>query len=162
MRQSILFLVKLRTRLRIEGRRALQGLRSSRAPLTGLERALSSFQQELTPKDAARLRIVITGHVRELAPALQEKLFLIIREALTNALQHSQAATIEAEIEYLPGRLWAAVRDNGIGIDCESLWDGPSRAGLTGMCERAECIGAQVQVWSKAGAGTEVEISLLV
>lgn len=135
--------------------------RSSSAPLTRLEKALSSFLQELTPKDAARLRIVVAGRGRELDSAVQDQLFLVIREALTNALRHSQAANIEAEIEYLSGRLRAAVRDDGIGIDPERLHDcRKSHAGLTGMCERAERIGAQLRLWSKAGAGAEVEISL--
>lgn len=135
--------------------------RSSSTPLTRLEKALSSFLQELTPKDAARLRIVVLGRARELDCAVQDQLFLVIREALTNALRHSQAANIEADIEYYPARLRAAVRDNGIGIDPERLHDPQkSHAGLTGMCERAERIGAQLSLWSKARAGTEVEISL--
>ena len=84
-----------------------------------------------------------------------------MREALTNALRHSQAANIEAEVEYFSGRLRAAVRDDGIGIDPERLQDcRTSHAGLTGMRERAERIGAQLGIWSKAGAGAEVEISL--
>lgn len=135
--------------------------RPSGAPLTRLEKALSSFLRELTPKDAARLRIVVAGRARELDCAVQDQLFLVIREGLTNALRHSQAANIEAEIEYLSGRLRAAVRDDGIGIDPHGLLDRrKSHAGMTGMRERAERIGAQFRLWSKAGAGTEVEISL--
>lgn len=143
-----------------EGQKVLQGLHSSRAPLTNLERALSTFRQELASKDAARLRIVVAGQAREMPYPAQDQLFLVIREALTNAVQHSQAVSIEVEIEYFSGRLRAAVRDNGIGIDPELLRDGrKSHAGLTGMRERAERVGAQLRRWSRAGAGTEVEIS---
>jgi MFS family permease/anti-sigma regulatory factor (Ser/Thr protein kinase) len=140
--------------------KALQGVRSCRA-LTSLEKALSSIRQELTANDATRLRIVVAGQARELDSTVEDQLLLVIREALTNALRHSQASNIEAEIEYLSGRLRAAVRDNGIGMDPELLHDGrKSHSGLTRMCAGAERIGAQFRLWSNVGAGTEVEISL--
>ena len=146
-----------------QGRKALQGLRSSRAPLTGIEKALSSLRQELTVTDAARLRIFAAGDPRELDSTVEDQLFLVIREPLTNALRHSQAAKIEVEIEYLSRRLRVAVRDNGIGLDPEFLHCARKlHAGLTGACERAQRIGANLRLWTKAGAGTEVEISLTI
>jgi signal transduction histidine kinase len=52
------------------------------------------------------------------------------------------------------------VRDNGKGIDPQALQSGQhSHWGLTGMRERAASIGAEIQIWSKQGGGTEVEIS---
>ena len=51
--------------------------------------------------------------------------------------------------------------DNGTGIDpsvAEMGRDG--HWGLQGMRERAQHIGAQLEIWSQAGAGTEVDLSI--
>jgi nitrate/nitrite-specific signal transduction histidine kinase len=53
------------------------------------------------------------------------------------------------------------VRDDGAGIDEEVLKAGrQGHWGLSGMRERAEQIGARLRLWSRKGAGTEVELSV--
>jgi signal transduction histidine kinase len=96
-----------------------------------------------------------------LPPSIQEQLYLIGREALLNAVRHSEATSIEAEIEYRPRCLSVVVRDNGCGIDPNMLRLGKDEhRGLMGMRRRAESLGAQLRIWSRPGAGTEVEISV--
>jgi signal transduction histidine kinase len=144
-----------------EGRGALLGLRSPELPDGSLEKALGDIRDSFAPECQTPLCIVILGKTRPLVPAVKEQIYWIAREALLNALRHSAASRIEAEIEYLPRRLRVVVRDDGIGIDPEALRAGRiSHWGLTGMQERAASIGAKVRVWSKRGEGTEVEISL--
>ena len=153
--------LQLMRRVIDEGRGALQGLRSPRAAFTSLERALSEIADEFTPGAAARFRIFVMGKPRPWKRTIQEQIYLIVREALTNALRHSGATNIEAEIEYLPGKLRVVVRDNGSGIDPEILRLGrDSHWGLLGMRERARGIGARLRIWSRRGAGTEVEVSV--
>jgi signal transduction histidine kinase len=103
----------------------------------------------------------MTGHPKELKPAIQGQINLIGREALVNALLHSQATRIEAEVEYSRRRVRVVVRDNGRGIDPEvARTQSNARRGLAGMRERAESIGAKLTIWSRLGVGTEVEISI--
>ena len=143
-----------------EGRDTLQGLRSSRTPVTKLEQALAEFGGQLTA-DRARFHLTVSGRSRLLGETVQHQLFLIIREALVNALRHSQGTRIEAEVEYLPGNVRVTVRDNGCGIDQLVLESGrTSHWGLLGMRERARNIGAELRIWSRKDAGTEVEISV--
>jgi signal transduction histidine kinase len=54
------------------------------------------------------------------------------------------------------------VRDDGIGIDPTVLRRGsrPGHWGLLGMRERAESLGAQMELWSESGAGTEVQLNV--
>ena len=126
-----------------------------------LEQALSGLCDELTPDGGVRFRIFVQGRPKALTPAIQEQLYLIGREAMLNALRHAQATSIEAEVEYLPRGLRLAVRDNGCGIDPQVVRSGQvSHCGLLGMRERAGNIGAKLQIWSRPGAGTEVEISV--
>ena len=92
---------------------------------------------------------------------MQEQINLIAKEAFANALLHSQGTCVEIELEYSARRLRVVVRDNGCGIDPQlARARRDSHWGLSGMRERAENIGAQLTVWSRPGAGTEVEVSV--
>jgi len=147
-----------------EGRAVLQGLRSASATTTSmsLEDALSRLGDECRPESAVHFRILVSGHSRAMKPTVQEQIYLIAREALVNALRHSEATSIEAEVEYLPDRLRVAVRDNGRGIDPEVVRSGQRDGhwGMPGMSERAENIGARLRVRSRTAAGTDVELSV--
>ena len=68
--------------------------------------------------------IVIHGGTRTFVPAVQKQVYWIAREALLNALRHSAASRVEAEIEYLPRKLRVVVRDNGTRIDPKALRTG--------------------------------------
>lgn len=143
-----------------EGRTALDRLRSRVDAPTNLEKSFAGFGDQFNPA-GAQLRMYVMGRPTALEPALQEQVYLIGREALVNALRHSGATMIEAEIEYLPSKVRVVVRDNGLGMDPEMLESGRnSHRGLVGMHERARDIGARLWIWSRKGAGTEVEISL--
>jgi signal transduction histidine kinase len=126
-----------------------------------LEQALSGVLDEFTAARGARCRIFVKGEPKALKPEVQEQISLIGREALANALRHSKASSIEAEVEYSPRSLRVVVRDNGCGIDPQMLRaERNTHWGLVGMRERAGSIGAQLRIWSRPGAGTEVEISV--
>jgi signal transduction histidine kinase len=139
----------------------LRGLRSPLGPPTGLEQALSELLDEIAPSASPRLRILVTGRPKTLRAAVEKQIYLIGREALINALRHSEATTIEAEVEYSPRRLRVVVRDNGCGIEQKLLNSGrDSHSGLRGMLQQAREMGARLQIWSRPGSGTEVELSL--
>ena len=124
-----------------------------------LERALCALWNEFTPGHA-RCGILVLGKPRALKPAIKEQIYLIGREAVLNALRHSGAAIIEIEVEYSARRLRVAVRDNGCGMDPQVVRSNRHpHGGLLGMRERAAIVGAQLRVWSRLEAGTEVEIS---
>jgi signal transduction histidine kinase len=143
-----------------EGRHALNGLRSSVPLAGGLEQALASLTDEFSP-EGPQFRISVTGRSKAFHPAIEKEIYLIAREAVVNALRHSGATSIETDVEYLPGSMRVLVRDNGLGIDEEVLLAGrASHWGLKGMRERAGSIGARLRIWSRKGAGTEVEISV--
>jgi len=143
-----------------EGRSALLGLRSPSMEPSSLESALADLGDQLKDNGAC-FRISVLGRPKPLQPGVQEEVLLIAGEALSNAWRHSRATHIEAEIEYLPARLRLAVRDNGSGIDPQTVRLGrESHWGLQGMRERARNIGGKLRIWSRLGAGTEVEISV--
>lgn len=144
-----------------EGRNAVRGLRSSEDESTSLEQAFARIQQELSTGGVFEPRVIVQGQPRPLHPMLRDEVYRIGREALVNAFRHSGARRIEVEVEYASNQLRMLVRDDGRGIDPQTLESGKDgHWGLVGMRERAEKIGAKLHLWSRPTAGTEVELAV--
>jgi signal transduction histidine kinase len=144
-----------------EGRSALHGFRTSESDTENLEKALSKVPEELELKDPVSFRLIVEGHAQSLRPLIQHEVYSIGREALLNSFRHSGASRIEIELEYSPSQLRVLARDDGRGIDAQVLQFGrQGHWGLLGMRERAERIGAQLKILSRAGVGTEVELCI--
>jgi signal transduction histidine kinase/ligand-binding sensor domain-containing protein len=149
-----------------EGRRTIQDLRTTAAPRSNLEFLLTAAAQELAAADATRAHpvfgITVEGAPQILSPALQDEVYRIGREALRNAFRHAHASHIEAEIRYDKRHLRLRIRDDGKGIDRNIVEEG-ARAGhwgLPGIRERSKRIGGRFDIWSEAGAGTEIELTV--
>ena len=142
-----------------EGRDAVRGLRSTSGIADDLESAFSQIGQEFGNEEVKDYRIIVEGTPRQLHPLIRDEAYRIGREALANAFRHAQASKIEVELDYASKHLRILVRDNGSGIDPAVLQEGrDGHWGLAGMRERAESIGGRLKVWSRAQAGTEVEL----
>jgi signal transduction histidine kinase len=106
--------------------------------------------------------VIVEGERKALSPTLQAEVYRIACEILRNAFRHACARRIEAEVRYADEQLRVRIRDDGKGIDPEVLKKGRRQGhwGLPGVKERAHQIGAQLDFWSEAGAGTEVQLSI--
>jgi len=146
-----------------EGRNAVRGLRSSNSASLDLEQAFSLVPQELgsVETENVHFRVIVDGQQRPLHPLLRDEVYRIGREALINAFRHSRASDIEIELKYSPTQFRISVRDDGSGIDPVVLVAGrDGHWGLSGMRERADRIGARLHVFTRASAGTEVELTV--
>ena len=144
-----------------EGRNAIRSLRSPHPASDGLEERLSGIREEFSLQEQVDFRVVVEGKPIALHPLIREEVYRIAREAVINAFRHSEAGRIEVEIKYAARSLRVMVRDNGCGVDPKVLRTGrEGHWGLSNMRERAEKIGAKFAVLSRAGAGTEVELSV--
>jgi signal transduction histidine kinase len=144
-----------------EGRNAVRGLRAPGGGVDDLEKAFCRLREERFVPASIEFRVIVEGRGRTLIPMIRDELYRIGREALMNAFQHSGAASVELELSYAPREMRLLVRDNGCGIDAEVLRSGrEGHWGLVGMRERAERIGGRLKVWSRAAAGTEVELTV--
>lgn len=144
-----------------ESRHVIRGLRVPGDSNNDIEAVFSRLGRDLAIEDQTRYRVVRQGGARALRPAIREEVYRIGREALVNAFKHSQAASVEVEIEYAAGAFRLVVRDDGRGIDAAVLDTGrQNHWGLPGMRQRAESIGARLKLRSRIGAGTEVELTV--
>jgi len=150
-----------------ESRDAIQGLRSEPIATGNLAELLTAASQELGhggngDREPPKFDLIEEGERRTLSLTAQEEVGRIAVELLRNAYQHAQAHRIEAEVRYGDDTLRLRIRDNGMGIDPTVLKQGGSAGhwGLRGIRERAERIGAKVDFWSEADAGTEVQMTV--
>jgi signal transduction histidine kinase/ligand-binding sensor domain-containing protein len=143
-----------------EGRDKVKDLRPAVLALPELAQALAAEGDRFAQLHSAKFSVSVQGVRRELHPLVREEGFLIGREALSNAFHHARATNIEAEITYGDAALQLRIRDDGHGIDATVLDAGgkPGHFGVVGMRERARKLGAQLDLWSKPGAGTEVDL----
>ena len=151
-----------------EGRDAVQGLRDSTVITNDLAVALKALGEELAGSEGngahgrtATVDVAMQGTPQALRPIIRDDIYRIGGEALRNAFRHARARRIEVEIRYDARQFQLRVRDDGQGIDGGTL-DGQRAGhfGLPSMRERAEQIGGQVEVWSKAELGTEVALTI--
>jgi ligand-binding sensor domain-containing protein/signal transduction histidine kinase len=144
-----------------EGRDSIRNLRGSTATSGGLPAAFRRVVEETPQGGSVAFKTVVEGSVRELHPIIREESYCIGREALVNALTHSEGRNVEVEITYDPRQFRLRVRDDGRGIDPAIIEEGrPDHWGLRGMRERAQRIGAQLNLWSRSETGTEVELTV--
>src|SRR5215469_3164373 len=146
----------------LEGRELVLDLRETGSEPTDLPTAFSDFGGRMRKGGSCEFRVVVNGTIRPLHPVVSEELFKIGKEALGNAFRHSGAHSIETELNYERSELRIRIRDDGTGIDSAILRQGHREGhfGLPGMRERAKRVGAHLDVWSRAGAGTEVEVRI--
>jgi signal transduction histidine kinase/ligand-binding sensor domain-containing protein len=148
-----------------EARHAVQGLRASRVETTDPAASLWTIVAELTREQgdsAPAIHVAAQGRPRRLKPVVGDEVYRITAEALRNAVRHAAAQHITAEIRYDQRRFRVRVRDDGTGFDEHAVRRNTPAGhfGLHGMHERATAIGGSVEVWSKPGCGTEVELSI--
>jgi two-component system nitrate/nitrite sensor histidine kinase NarX len=97
----------------------------------------------------------------QLPGEVNAQLIRIVQEALSNVRKHSHATKVDLICYSHKNEMIIEVKDNGIGFEPQEIHN-RSEYGLKGMKERAEIIGADIQIVSHLGEGTTVQIRLPV
>lgn len=126
-------------------------------PVTNLEKALLDYLDSV--RADAEVQLHISGDETWAPPAVRDELFLILREALRNALTHAAPTLVLVGVEVSAQELSAWVIDNGCGFSqALAPENAASGTGLASMRERAVLVGGRLAVWSLPGHGTRVEL----
>ena len=146
----------------LEGRELVLDLRSGTRETTDLSEALSDVALSLRRLRNISFRAICNGSLRALHPIVFEEAYRIGKEALTNGFRHADASEIETEINFERSEFRLRIRDNGIGLDRTTLGNGfrEGHWGLPGMRERATKVGGKLDIWSRKGLGTEIELRI--
>lgn len=135
----------------------VEGLRPPSVDEEGLDAALGSLAATLDRLGPAEVSVRATGEP-EPSPERDREAFLILQEALVNAVRHGRARRVELELRHEAGALAAEVRDDGVGFDPATPPARSGRMGLSAMRERAAALDAHLEVRSRPGEGVTVTL----
>jgi signal transduction histidine kinase len=93
-------------------------------------------------------------------PVVDDEVFRIAQEALSNALRHAQATSIRVRLDEHDDELTLRVEDDGVGFDPDAPALRSRRLGLTSMEERARALGGALAIDSGPGRGTAVVLEV--
>jgi two-component system NarL family sensor kinase len=142
-----------------ETRRSVQDLRA--APLDGRSlaealAALAGGEHSSLPGPAVTFEMA--GEHRPLPVRVENGVFRMAQEAVTNAQRHANAQHVSIRLETVPHRLRLRVEDDGQGFDSATVE--PGHYGLVGMNERAKLLGGRLRVQSCPGSGTCIDVTI--
>ncbi len=100
--------------------------------------------------------------VRRLPSLVQNTIYRILQEGLTNVVRHARARSVEVALILDADRLTLEIGDDGIGFDPEVRHTDAPGLGLHGMGERAALLGGTLTIRSAPGQGTRLRASVPV
>jgi signal transduction histidine kinase len=138
----------------------LRGLITELRPATldqlGLVAALEDLAERVRHSAEIELATDLQIDAGGLDPELETAVYRLVQEALTNIVKHAGAGRIDLQVQGGAGRLDVLVSDDGRGFEPAGRHSG---FGLTGMRERVELSGGELQIESRPGAGVRVMAS---
>lgn len=149
----------------VEGRDRVRELRCGPRDTRELHEALAAAGEELAVQWDCGFAFATSGSARRLQPVILDEVYRIGLEALRNAFAHARASQVKVDLAYRRAAFVLAVSDDGRGIDPAWLTEQgrPDHWGLRGMRERAERIGARLEIGGAdpaGGRGTRVVLTL--
>jgi signal transduction histidine kinase len=140
-----------------ETRRALQALRASPLDDLGLSLAVRTMVEDVAARTNLALNLSVADKLPSLSPDVEQCIYRVAQEAVTNVTKHAKAKTLTVNLEAAEEKVTLTVHDDGVGFDVEKK-DKANHYGLEGMQERAQLVGGELTVTSKPGEGTTVKL----
>jgi signal transduction histidine kinase len=140
-----------------EARQKVQDLRSPMLQGRTLPAVLRESLEQIAAGHSVDLRMTVAGQSRPLREEVDEAVLRIGQEAVANAVRHAQASEIQVSLTYGDRSLGLRIQDDGQGFNLEDAGRRVGHWGLRNMQERAQKVGAEWEVTSAAGRGTEIE-----
>jgi PAS domain S-box-containing protein len=143
-----------------EARRLISGVRPPILDESGVVAAIAHLVNDQRfpggPKIEFRSRVAFD----RLIPLLENAIYRIVQEALSNACRHAQSALVRISLLQRGAQLRIEVRDWGRGFDPKTARE--NRFGLEGIRERSRVLGGKSRIRSKPGEGTSIVVELPV
>jgi signal transduction histidine kinase len=161
-----------------EMRTLLLELRPAALVEARLEDLLQQLAEAVTGREGVPVEVAIEGHC-DLQPEVHVALYRIAQEALNNVVKHAQASRVAVGLhcgsfadvvhEQVGGGLYPghngewvelSICDDGRGFDLDEVPLG--RLGLGIIRERAEAIGATLDIRTEPGCGTQIRVTCVL
>jgi signal transduction histidine kinase len=138
-------------------RNIMTELRPSVLDNLGLTASLQWYGELFTSRTGISV-LVNAAELPHVPAFIENTLFRILQESLTNVVKHSGARKVRVSLDFKNEALRLTIQDNGVGLDPNlASANGKSKGwGLTTMRERLEIIGGHLLIGSNPGQGTRV------
>ncbi len=158
LREHLQFFRKRVTELAEDTRRIAYQLHPAILDDLGLVVALESYCQDFSRRDGIDVHFHHSGVPGSLPANTALTIYRITQEALRNISKHSSAQSAEVALNGMPDHLNLTVKDTGIGFHPDQVE--PGGLGLTSIRERVRLLDGNLQIDSKPGEGTRIDVSL--
>jgi PAS domain S-box-containing protein len=125
---------------------------------SGLVAALQARLDAVEVRGGMQAELQVEGQ-EQLPHVVQEELYHITQEALNNVLKHAKARHVKVHVQFSEAGTSLEVCDDGVGFDPAMAY-AQGGLGLRGMTERAQKIGAALNIESAPDKGTQVCIQV--
>jgi signal transduction histidine kinase len=122
-----------------------------------LEVALCELLENIVPPEVEG-RLSVSGEEGAVSAEVREQLFLVLREAVRNAVSHSGASKVSVKVRTDREGIVGVVEDDGRGFERKPSARSDA-GGLAYMAERASLMGGTCSIESAPGEGTRVQTS---
>lgn len=139
-----------------EARRLINEVRPPVIDENGIETAISHLIHEQRRHGGPKIESFISVQFGRLPSILENALYRIAQEALTNACKHSKSKKVTVTMTQEGQDVRLEVQDWGIGFDPESIEKG--HFGVEGIRQRVRLLGGRLTIESKPGTGTLVQV----
>lgn len=146
---------------REEARRSVWDLRNRLLETHGLTAALKSIVESAAIDGGPQVELRLSGDASAISSSVDYQLLRMTQEALTNALKHAKAQHVIISLESTTEIHCLTIKDDGVGFDSQVI--NPTSAphfGLIGLRERAEKIGARLEIETAIGQGCTIRIQI--
>jgi signal transduction histidine kinase len=143
-----------------EARQAVMAMRVDPTAASSLEEVLRSYVEDFSDRFGIRAEYQADGTLQRLPPRTEAEVLRIVQEALNNVRRHADATLVRVRSEQAGATSRISVTDNGRGFDLTAV--PPGSYGLRGMRERADLVGASLDIRSRPQDGTRVSIDVTI
>jgi PAS domain S-box-containing protein len=143
-----------------EARRLIAGVRPPILDEAGIAEAISHLVHEESRDKGPKIEFHSRVAFDRMDPTLENAIYRIAQEGLTNACKHSKSERISVSLLQQEDRLRVEIRDWGIGFETRAV--PKNHFGLEGIRQRARLLGGKCSIKSRQAKGTLIRVELPV
>lgn len=146
-----------------ETREISYNLRPFQLDRLGLTKAIEAMIRTVAKSTGIQISAEIDD-IDDLFPEeLRINFYRIVQEGLNNVVKHAEATEVGVRIQRRGERTVLTIEDNGRGFAMggRGAQPGQSGFGLTGIAERANLLGGELQLQSEPGSGTLMTVNII-
>jgi NarL family two-component system sensor histidine kinase LiaS len=149
------------TQVSSHAQKQMRGLIAQLRPVELEGRSLEQAIQKWFPDYCRHNQLLGTIDVKlseHISDALEHQLFMIVQEAMANVVKHADAKHVELTLQELNHLYVLQIIDDGQGFNNGKVQT--NSYGLSTMRERAQKLGGEIEIFSKAGSGTRIKVQI--